>query len=279
MTSTTQPLEAALENFVALTAKSQVAVVIPLYGYWADVKDNPVNGEVLSAVLRRVYSNIHHLVFIFVAEPKRIEHNPDDPESVGNILISRATAGNVMHVSVPEGASYGEYVNEGFLAARDETKAQFIIFVNPSVLLQDGAIDVLVDRVNYGDNAKVVSGFDIRRMTDPEHFDTFRATIPTEQYDVSLNFLGMPRFVADMLDLSGFKTHRFVERDIWQQMSAKGFNVITTQRIPIFPFDFPWSSFEREDDFMEDKARFSEIWRFDAGYTWEDSEFNYGEDQ
>lgn len=268
MPSTPQPLDETLENFVAITAKSQVAVVVPLYGYWADVVDNPVNGEVLSAVLRRAYSHLHQLVFIFVAEPKRIEHNPEDPESVGNILISRATAGNVLNVSVHEGASYGEYVNEGFIAAKEETKAQFIIFLNPWVLLQDGGLDVLVDRVNYGDNAKVVSGFDIRSLTDPEHFDRFRPSTPIEQYDISLNFLGMPRFVADMLDLSGFKTHNFVERDIWQQMSAKGFTVIASQRIPIFPFDFPWSSFERDTDFLEDKQKFNDVWHFDPGYTY-----------
>lgn len=268
MPTTPQPLDEALGNFVAMTAKSTVAVVIPMFGYWNDVPDNPINGEVLATVLRRVYSHIHQLVFIFVADPKHIEHDPSDPESVGNILLSRAQAGNVMNVSVSRDAPYGEYVHEGLMAALEDTKAQFVVFLNPWTLLQDGCLDVLVDRANYGDNAKVISGFDMRAFTEPENFDKFKTITPSEQYDVSLNFLGMPRFAAEMLTLGGFKTHNFVERDIWQQMSNKGFTVITSQRIPIFPFDFPWAQFERAADFAEDKQKFSTMWQFDPGYTY-----------
>lgn len=268
----TAPLDAALGNFVQMTAKSTVAVVVPLYGYWNDIPDNPVNGEVLSAVLRRVYSHVHHLIFIFVANPQTIEHKEGDAESVGNILISKAQGGNVLNIAVPRDASYSEYITEGLTAALEDTKAQFMIVINPWVLIQEGAIDVMVDRANFGDNAKIISGFDIRSAIEPENFDQFKASFPKEEFDLSLNFLGMPRFAAEMLHLDhAFKTHRFVERDMWQRMSAANFDVITSQRIPIFPFDFPWGDYETRDMISMDEATFVKKWNFNPG-------FKYGEE-
>jgi len=257
------PLESALGNFMQITAKSTVAVVIPLYGYWNDVPDNPVNGEVLSAVLRRVYSNVHHLVLVFVAHPQSIPHSETDKNSVGNILISKAAAGNVLNVAVERDATYSEYVSEGIDAALNATNASFIVVFNPWVLIQEGAIDVIVDRANFGDNAKIISGFDIRSVIEPELFDSYKNSMPIEQWDLSLNFLGMPRFVAEMLQLDPeIQTHKFLERDIWQRMFSKGFDVIASQRLPIFPFDFPWTSYETKEQFDGDREHFTKKWGF-----------------
>lgn len=270
-TSPQVPLEVALGNFMQITAKSTVAVVVPLYGYWNDIPDNPVNGEVLNAVLRRLYSHLHQILFVFVAHPQSIDHNEKDPESVGNILLSKAQAGNVLNVSVKRDASYAEYVEEGIHAALQETRASFIIVINPWVLIQEGSIDVIVDRANFGDNAKIISGFDMRSVIEPENFDTYKTTMPIEQFDVSLNFLGMARFAAEMLVLDPeFKTHKFLERDIWQQMSTKGFDVISSQRLPIFPFDFPWNEHESKGDFKSDEDHFARKWGFNAGMTYYD---------
>lgn len=269
-----QPLDTALGNFMSMTGKSIVSVVIPLYGYWNDIPDNPVNGEVLNAVLRRVYSQVHHLNLIFVANPETIQNDPKDKYSIANILISKSQGGNVLNVSVKREASYVEYVEEGLYAALNETNAQFIIVINPWVMIQDGAIDVLVDRANFGDNAKIISGFDITSVLQEKgeqaSFDTYKETMPTEQYDLSLNFLGMPRFVAEMLQLdTEYKTHQFLERDIWQRMFTKGFDVISSQRIPVFPFDFPWTSFETKEQFDSDKLHFIQKWGFEAGLKYE----------
>lgn len=270
-TSSPQPLEEALGNFVAMTAKSTIAVVIPLYGYWNDIPDNPVNGEVLSAVLQRVYSHVHQLILIFVANPESIEHTPTNPESVANILMAKNMGGNVLNISVPRTASYGEYVTEGMVAALEETKAQFIVVINPWVLIQDGCVDVVVDRANYGDNAKIVSGFDMRAIAQPETFDSYKPTQPIEEWNLSFNFLGMPRYIAEMLTLDHrFKTHLFLERDMWQQMSSKGFGVIASQRVPIFPFDFPWASYEALENFQEDEKTFEVKWGFNPGMKYED---------
>ncbi len=267
------PLEEALGNFMQITAKSTVAVVIPLYGYWNDVKDNPVNGEVLNAVMRRIYSNVHHVYLIFVANPQTIEHDPENPDSVGNIILSKVAGGNVLNIAVPRNATYAQYVNEGIDAAVKDTNAQFVVVFNPWVLIQDGCLDVLVDRANYGDDAKVISGYNFRKALQPEAFDTFKTTVPREEYDVSCNFLGMPRYIAEMLTLdSRYETPAFYERDIWQQMTSKGWSAIASQRIPIFSFDFPWSSYESKEAFQADAERFSKKWGFNPGLTYKSDE-------
>ena len=262
-----------MDNFMRVTAKATVAVVIPLYGYWNDVPDNMVNGEVLAPVLNRVYSALHNCILIFVAHPPTIEHKENDPECVANILISRAQAGNVLNVPVERDATYAQYVTEGINAALDTTNAQFVLILNPWVLLQHGAIDTMVDRVNFGDNAKVVSGYDVRALTEPEQFDHYKNGQPKEEWDLSFNFLGMPRYVAEMLELdSAFRTHKFLERDMWQRMSSKGFSVITSQRIPVFPFSFPWQSYETKAQFDADHTHFKQKWGFALDFKYEDKE-------
>lgn len=264
MQSAPQPLETALGNFMAITAKSTVAVVIPLYGYWNDIPDNPVNGEVLAAVLKRMYSNIHHVILIFVAHPESIPNEPGQKNTVGSIIMGKAQGGNVLNVAVSRDSSYGEYVAEGMDAALENTTASFIVVFNPWVLIQDGALDVLIDRANFGDNAKVISGYDVREAITPEAFDLYKTTAPIEQYDLSLNFLGMPRYAAEIMKLDPeFKTHSFLERDMWQRMFSKGYDVITTQRLPIFPFDFPWTNYETKEQFDLDRAHFVKKWGFD----------------
>lgn len=266
-----KPLESAIGNFMAVTAKSTVAVVIPLYGYWNDVKDNPVNGEVLNAVLKRVYSNVHHLYLIFVANPSTLDHEQGNPDSVGNILLSKVQAGNVLNVAVKRDATYAQYIEEGIDAALNDTNASFVVVLNPWVILQDGSIDVIVDRANFGDNAKVISGFDVRNAIEPENFDTYKTTMPKEEYDLSFNFLGMPRFIAEMLTVDPeIQTHAFLERDTWQRVVSKGFGVITSERIPIFPFDFPWSAYETKEQFQVDEDIFQKKWGFNPGIKYDE---------
>lgn len=267
------PLDQALGNFMQITAKSTVAVVIPLYGYWNDIENNPVNGEVLNAVLRRIYSNVHHLYFVFVAHPQTIEHDPQNPDSVGNIILGKVAGGNVLNIAVPRRATYSQYIREGIGAALEQTNAKYVIVFNPWVLIQDGALDVLVDRANYGDDAKIISGFNLHSAVQPEAFDTFKTTVPREEYDLSCNFMGMPRYAAEMLNLeTPYETHAFLERDLWQQMASKGFGVITSQRVPIFSFDFPWSSYESHESFLADQERFSKKWGFNAGLVYKSDE-------
>lgn len=262
--------ESRLDSFVNLTAKNTVAVVIPLFGYWNDIQDNPVNGEVLSAVLKRVYSNVHNLILIFVANPQTLPSNPTDPESVANILLSRTRAGNVKNIPVERTAPYNEYVREGMHCALNDTNAQFVVVLNPWVLIQEGGIDAIVDRANRSDEAKVISGFNVRSVIQPEGFDSYSTPIPKEDWDINFDFLAMPRFAAEIVAFDpNYVTHKMLELDIFQSMRQKGFGVISAQQIPVFPFDFPWKSYETKELYEADRATFTKKWGFDPGIPYE----------
>lgn len=260
-----------------LTGRKTVAVIVPLFGYWNDIKDNPVNGEVLSASLRRVYSNVHNLLLIFVANPQTLPSDPQDPESVTNILLSRSRAGNVSHIPVERSASYTEYIRQGMEYALTETEASFMVVLNPWVLIQDGGIDALVDRANRGDDANVVSGFNVRNVIGGDlNFDRYSTPVPKEDWDINLDFLVMPRFAAEMASFDpGYMTKQFLEVDIFQNMRSKGFGVISSQQIPIFTFDFPWVDYESNELFEADRTYFIKKWGFDPSITYEEKHQTY----
>jgi hypothetical protein len=263
----------SLQDFMSVTAKSTVAIVIPLYGFWADIPDNPVNGQVLSLVLNRLYSNsnMHQLYFIFVAHPQSLPNDPKDPKSVSNILMRHAKMGNTKNIPVGRDATYAEYVREGMEYAINETQAQFIVVFNPWTLIQHGGLDVLIDRCNRADDAKIVSGFDLRSVIEGEQFDSYKNNTPSEDWDLTFNFVAMPRYAAEGITLDPeYQTHAFLERDVWQQAAGMNYAVIASQRIPIFPFDFPWSDYETRESFEADRAHFAAKWRFDPGINYAD---------
>ena len=255
-----------LQEFMSVTAKSTVAVIVPLYGFWNDIQDNPVNGALLNAVLRRVYSNVHHLYIIFVANPQSLPNDLNDPESVANVIMSKTRAGNVKNIPVKRSATYAEYIRQGFDCAINDTNAQFMVVINPWILIQDGAIDVLVDRVNRADEAKMVSGYNIRNLISPEGFDSFNNVTPKEDWDISLNLMAVPRFAAEMMGFDpNIMTRPFLEMDMFQTIRGKGYAPIASERIPIFPFDFPWTAYETKEMFDADKAYFISKWKFEPG--------------
>lgn len=254
------PLETTLDNFMTVTAKSKVAVIVPLYGYWRDDEQAQLTPEVLKVVLDRIYSSVHQIYMIYTAEPERI------PQNIANILLGRVKGGNAKGIKISKGGSYGEYVREGMDYALEETEAQYILIVNPWVMIQQGGIDTLIDRLNHGDDAKIISGYDLRNFLDPERFEEFKAQIPKEERDITFNLAGMTRQIAEMITLDeNFHTHKYVERDLWQSMYTKGFEVITSQRIPIFSFEVDWKLYEPEDLVGQDKSHFLEKWGFDPG--------------
>lgn len=266
-----QPLSKTLDNFMNVTAKSTVAVIVPLFGFGDDVPDNQVNGEVLAVTLPRLYSSIHHLYLIFVAYPDSLPNDPQDPRSVSNILAGQTKKGNTKFIPVERNAPYSKYISEGMDYALTETNAQFVVVFNPWVMIQDGAIDQLIDRTNRADDAKVVSGLDLRSVIDPEGFDQYKDNSPYEEMDLVLDFMAIPRYLAEQLEVdSEYLTHTLLQRDLWQQVSRKSFYAITSSRVPIFPFDFPWSDYESKTEFNADRQRFAGKWRFDPGIVFED---------
>lgn len=267
-----QQIDRTIKDFMNVTAKTVVAVIVPLYGFWGDVPDNPVNGEVLKMTLNRLYSSIHQLLIIFVAHPESLPHDAADPSSVTNILLKMSKGNNTKNIPVKRNATYSEYVQAGMDFALHETNAQFIAVFNPWVMIQEGALDVLIDRSNRAGDAKVISGYDLRSIIEPEEFDQYNNSMPNEEWDLSFNLMVTPRYIAEMIELDpNYKTHSFLERDIWQQVVIKSFAVIASERVPIFPFDFPWSDYETKEQFEEDRAYYSHKWRFDPGINYQDT--------
>lgn len=260
-------LDRTMENFMTVTAKSTVAVIVPLYGYWSDIQDNPlIKEQVLSVVMKRIYSNVHHLYIIFVANPESIPNEANNPGGVANIILTMSQSGNVKTIPVARDANYSEYIEAGMESALHETNARFVVVFNPWVMIQENAIDVLVDRANRADMAKLISGFDLRSVVEPEAFDDFKITVPKEEWDFTLDFTGMPRFAAEMIQIdTKYKTHAFLEKDISQYMFKNNFGVITSQRVPIYPFEFPWKTYETKEDYDHDRNYFSKKWGFDCG--------------
>lgn len=264
-------LDKTINNFMNATAKSKVAVIVPLYGFWNDIPNNPVNGEVLKWALPRLYSKLHHLYIIFVAHPESLPTDLNNPNSVANILAGFAKGGHTKYVRVPRNASYMDYLIEGMDYALNETDAPFIMTFNPWTLIQHGAIDVLIDRCNRGDEARVISGYDLRSVITADQFDNYKYTIPRDEYDVVFNLMAMPRFMAEMVKLDpNYQSHPYGQRDIWQQVMQSGFIPIASQRILTFPFNFPWSKYENKETFEADSQYFTKKWGFDPGIKWAD---------
>ena len=257
-----QPTE--MDNFISRTGKSSVAVVIPLYGYWNDIPNNPLIEEhVLSLVMNRIYSNVHQLYLIFVANPETIQNDPHDSQSVANILLSKSQGGNTKNIPVKRDATYTEYVGKGMEYALAETKAQFVVVVNPWVMIQEGGIDVLVDRANRSDEAKAITGYNMRSLIVPEEFDEYKNANLKEEWDISFDFFCMPRFAAEMVRWEqGYQTHTFLEHDIAQSLRKLGFAAINYPQAGVFPFDFPWTQYETEDQILSDQEVFTKKWGF-----------------
>jgi hypothetical protein len=257
-------LEHTLKSFISVTDKSKVSVVIPLFGYFDD-SSKQLNKDTLKLTLDRIYSNVHQLYLIFVAEEKRLS------PSVGNILAAKNKGGNAKGISMKAGSTYGEYLRAGVTAALEDTKSQYIICINPWVLLQHNALDVLVDRMNRSDEAKVICGFDVNGIIESTKFDGHIYNIPIEERAIDTNLFGMKRVYAEMIPLdTKYKTHSFIGRDAWQSMLTKGFECIITQKVTIFSFNVDWTEFESREQYESDKAYFLSKWHYNVG------EISYG---
>jgi hypothetical protein len=250
-------LDEKLKDFIATTSKSKIAVVVPLFGYWSTISNNPLTLEVFKTVMDRVTSSTHDMYIIYVAEDAKVL--PIIAKTIG----AKAYGGNVLGVSVPNGSSYSDYLDEGIYAALNETDSKFVVCLNPWIMLQYNAIDKLVDRVNRGD-VMIVSGFDTRTIVEAERFDSHYYDLPKEIRAIDINFFGMARYAADMIVLDpAIKTHTFVAKDIWQNFYKKGYEVIVSQSIPTFSFDIDWSMYEAEEAYVNDRVAFVKKWGFD----------------
>lgn len=255
-------LDNQLQQFISKTGKSKVAVIIPLYGYWKDIQDNPLNLQTLKVTLDRVVSSVHQLYIFFVGESARV------PDDIQNYILTNSYAGNSKGIQVEVGSSYADYIREGMRAAAEDTDAAYFIVLNPWNLIQRIGIDVMVDRMNYGDSAKIVSGYDLRSRIQPDNFnpDEFEhllIQLPKETREMNINFFGMTRYALEMTPVDPtIKTSQYLERDMWQNMYSRGYDVISSQRLPMFVFDVSMEVMESPELVAADKVYFQSKWGF-----------------
>lgn len=256
-------LDKTLDNFIAHTGKSKVAVIIPLFGYWDNVEDNPLDLQTLQLTVDRINSSVHQIYIFFVGESKRL------PKKIQNYILVHAKAGgNCQGVNLEEGASYADYVREGLAAAQRYTDSSYFVVLNPWNIIQRIGIDVMVDRINYGDGAKIISGFNLRPEIkaddfNPAEFEKLQFNLPVEKYKVDSNFMGMTRQFLEMTPIDPkIKTAYFLEVDMFQNMHAQGFTAIASQRIPMFVFEVNVELLEDPLDLEEDKKYFISKWGF-----------------
>lgn len=261
-----EPVHDNFDKFIRSTARSKITVIIPMFGYWADVKDGFLDEEVLRATVNRVTSASHTLYAVIVAEPPRMS------QGVYQTLSGRYVGGNVRGVEVPSGSSYAEYVAEGMRVALEETDAQYVVIYNPWGVIQNHGIDMLVERVNLNAISPVICGYDMCGELKPEQFDKHSAHAPREfasykaKHLLSFNFMGMKRFVAEMCKVDPrFKTQQFAERDFFQQIAQKDFDIITSERVPVFFFDVPWEQYVPQAWYAADLDAFRAKWGFTPG--------------
>ena len=256
-------LDDKLNDFIARTGKSKVAVIVPLYGYWKDINDNPLNLQTLQLSIDRITSSVHNLYIFFVAESART------PVDIANYIVTHSQAGgNFYGVKVDDGSSYADYVRKGVEVAMDTTESAYFIVLNPWNLIQRIGIDAMVDRINYSDEVKLVSGYDLRgEITtdefDPKDFEIKCFNIPQEKQRVDSNFMGIARYALEMTPLDqNIKTAYYLERDMFQNLHTKGYNAVATQLVPMFVFDVNIDSIENPTDLESDRAYFVSKWGF-----------------
>jgi hypothetical protein len=252
----TEGVRRTLDNFISTVAKSKIAVIIPLYGYWNNIKNNQLDLEVLKTVINRVYSRAHELAIILVAEERRL------PSDIIKYIGVNSFAGNTIGASIEKGSSYSDYIKEGIEIATNEVNARFIMVVNPWVVLQENAIDEMANRLNHA-SPVIVSGYNVAGNVKPEEFDTLIFNLPKEEVNIHLDFFGMPRFLSDMMPIdNNIQTQFYMERDMWQTLRQKGFEAIVSQKLPIYVFDIDWNDIQNEDAEESDKLVFINKWRF-----------------
>ncbi len=246
-----------IDDFMARAARSKVAIVIPMFGYWADIKGGFLDEDVLDASLERARSYAHSAYVLLLAEPQRLA-----PETA-KVINSKFISGNARGIAMPLGSSYGDYLRKGMDVALHETDAQYIVFLNPWVVIQDNGIDTLIDRINIPDNAPVICGYEMNNKVTADDFLKYKANAPMENMFLTFNCFGMARYIAEMCAVDeDMKTQSFLERDFFQNVAAKHFSVVSSERVPIFSFSFDWRQYIPEEDFLHDAAAFKRKWKF-----------------
>ena len=245
--------------FSTVPKEDTCTIIVPLYGYYRDSVIKGLDAEVLRVSLLRLRSFYHKVYYVFVGERGRVD------SSVYNVLIGKSMSGNTLGVEVEQNSTYSTYLDEGLKFALERTTSKYFICVNPWLLTGKNTVDTMIERVNKTDIA-VCSSYDFRKAgVDAAVFDNYKYNPAREYRDSAfdINFFGFTRPVAEktVIDVT-YRTREYLEQDMFQTFHSKGHNIVISQNMPIYSFEFDWSLLESEEDSEIDKAYFQKKWGF-----------------
>jgi len=243
--------------FATIPPEETVAIIIPMYEMTKDGLVPAVNYQMLEVALLRLRSYFHKTFKIFVGEKTRTTD-----EALG-VVQGHLAAKNALLVDTDEFATLGMYIQDGLEAAKQHTTSKYFIVATPWQMVGNASVDVLLERSNKVD-VGIVSGFDVRSAgVAPADFDTYKFNPPREFRALDINFWCITRAVADSLVIDPkYQTQEILQRDIFQLMHARGYNVIQSQQAPIYTFAIDWTPAEGEKELAEDKEYFKSKWGF-----------------
>jgi hypothetical protein len=243
--------------FATIPPEETAAIIVPMYEMTKDNLIPAVNYQMLEVALLRLRSYFHKTFKIFVGEKARTTD-----EALG-VVQGYLAAKNALLVDTDDYATLGMYLQDGLDAAMNSTTSKYFIFATPWQMVGNSSVDVLLERSNKVD-VGIVSGFDVRSAgVAPADFDEYKFNPPREFRALDLNFWCITRTVADSLKFDPkYQTQKLLERDIFQLMHSRGYNVIQSQQAPMYTFAVDWSVTEGDVETAEDKEYFKSKWGF-----------------
>lgn len=256
--------------------EKKVGIIVPLYGYWADLPVKQLTEEELALFMTAIKTTKLKSHIFFAGEMSRL------PKPIQDIVIGRSQGGSVIPVDIEPFSPYMSYVKDAIDCCLEETDCEFLVIANPWILLRDNSIDQMVEMLNTS-GADIISGIDLRKTKwgeyqngiPPQLAQSFNFAPPLNviNKDFDMNFWGMSRRHAQVLDIDtgptaqqpgkqGYKTIYFVEPDVMGASFQNRFTIMSTQFLPFYSFDVQWGEIEVKEDFEEDKAYFQKKWRF-----------------
>jgi hypothetical protein len=235
-------------------------VIIPLYGYWADLPVEQLNYQTLQKFLEGFRFADKYVKYIFVGEKERL------PKDIMNLFITRFVDGATTFVNVPSFSVYAEYLQAGLKQALDDPSDEIMIFANPWIYLAPDTANQLADRINRSDYG-MICGWDKKEDgLTPEAFLQQSPLNSVDRIGVSRDLFGFERIVGGTISFDeNYKTPYYVLADFWGQLHTKGQESLRVGNLAYYSFDVDFSLIEPEENFEEDKSYFVKKWGFIPG--------------
>jgi len=250
----------------------KTVVVIPLYGYWADLPVEQLNYQTLHKFLEGFHFTDKYVKYIFVGEKERL------PKDIINLFLTKFVDGATTFVNVQAFSVYAEYLGAGLKEALEDPSVHVIIFANPWIYLAPHTANQLVERVDLSDYG-IICGWDKKEDgLTPDEFLQHPLQNAVDRIGISRDLFGFGRIIGGTINFDdNYKTPYYVLADFWGQLHTKGQESLRVGNLAYYSFDVDFSLIEPEENFEEDKNYFVQKWGFEpADITYKPRNQNNG---